>query len=65
MGDAFVHVSLAVERNLSDTMFIGLKAAYNEGLSGARPWEANGLPRSTTDPFRSFQLSASMGFVLR
>ncbi|MFN5171097.1 MAG: hypothetical protein ACK5DD_15885 [Cyclobacteriaceae bacterium] len=65
MGDGFVHTSLSIERNLSDAMFIGLKASYNLGLSGEREWETNGLANAVRDPFSSFQLSFNIGFVLR
>lgn len=65
MGDGFIHTTLGLERNLSNSMFLGLKAAYNIGLSGERAWKANGLTNSISDPFRSFQLSLNIGFILQ
>jgi hypothetical protein len=65
IGDGFVHTSLGIERNLSDAMFMGIKASYNLGLSGERTWRADGLANSVRDSFSSFQLSLNFGFVLR
>lgn len=65
MGDALLHTSLGIERNISDAIFFGIKASYNMGLSGKREWRAAGLTNTVSDPFQSFQLSLNIGFVLR
>jgi hypothetical protein len=64
IGDGFVHTSLGIERNISDTMFLGMKASYNMGLSSERTWKADGLTASLNDSFSSFQLSLNIGFIL-
>lgn len=65
MGDGFIHTSVGIERNLSDSMFFGIKGVYNLGMSGNRDWTTNGLRESVSDSFSSIQLSLTVGFVLR
>ena len=65
LGDGITHTSLGIERNISDAMFIGVKASYNMGLGGNREWKTTGLTNSVSDSFNSFQLSLSIGFVLK
>ena len=65
LGDGIIHTSLGIERNISDAMFIGIKTSYNMGLSGNREWKTTGLTNSVSDSFNSFQLSLSIGFVLK
>jgi hypothetical protein len=65
IGDGFMHTSLGIERNISDSMFFGIKASYNMGIRGERAWKTNGLTNSVSDPFRSFQVSLNIGFVLK
>lgn len=65
MGDGFVHTSLAVEKNMSDNLYLGLKGSYHIGLSGARTWKAEGLSNSVADPFSHWQVSIAIGFRLQ
>jgi hypothetical protein len=64
IGDAFIHTAVAVERSLSESMFLGVKASYNIGLSGDRAWKADGLAATVSDPFSNWQINVSVGFRL-
>lgn len=63
-GSAFAHTGLSIERTVSDGLFLGLKGAYNFGLSDSA-WDAPGLNPSTSDRFSGFVVNLIIGFNLR
>lgn len=65
IGGSLLHAALSLEKEFSNSFYVGIKSSYNISLSGKSAWSAKGLTNATTDTFSGLQASLIIGFILK